>query len=116
MSVITNTAKKTLGDYTLEELATFTPEQLGAVSFDQQFSPITNTARVATGETWDSWDNTWASETRTWDELASLIDNTDHKNLGDYTVQELGSFTFEQIGAVAFNRQFSPITNTDKPA
>ena len=116
MSAITNTAKKTLGDYTLEEVGTFSLDQLGGVSFDRQFSPFTNTTRAITGETWDTWDNSWDSETRTWDELASLLTNTSHKNLGAYTVSELSSFTFEQIGAVAFSRQFSPITNTDKIA
>lgn len=35
----------------------------------------TNTAKVLAAVTWDTWnDVTWATETRTWDELASNFD------------------------------------------
>lgn len=37
---------------------------------------LTNSSKVSFGETWDTWTITWATETRTWDELSSLIDNT----------------------------------------
>jgi len=41
--------------------------------------PVTsfiNTDKVNFGETWKTWDVAWKDETRTWDELASWIDNT----------------------------------------
>lgn len=36
---------------------------------------LTNIARVAFGVTWDAWTVSWATETRTWDELRSNIDS-----------------------------------------
>lgn len=113
---ITNTSFKKLGDYTLDEIGTFTIEQLADVEFDRQFTPVTNTSRVSSYETWDSITTTWDTETRTWDDMSSLIDNTSHKNLGSYTIAELASFTVEQLEDVSFDRQFSPITNTSKPS
>ena len=37
---------------------------------------LTNTTKVSFGETWDTWDTAWEDETRTWDEMISLLDNT----------------------------------------
>ncbi len=37
---------------------------------------LTNTLRVAFAELWSTILTTWNSETRTWDETSSLIDNT----------------------------------------
>jgi len=37
---------------------------------------LSNTARVSFAELWSTITTTWATETRTWDECASLIDNT----------------------------------------
>ncbi len=36
---------------------------------------LVNTDKVSIGETWNSILTTWATETRTWDDMASLIDN-----------------------------------------
>jgi len=73
---ITNTPFKKLGDYTIDELSSVSIEQLSGVSFDRQFSPLTNTSRVSDEETWASNTTTWATETRTWADMASLMDNT----------------------------------------
>ena len=35
-----------------------------------------NTVRPLTGETWDSIDTTWDTETRTWAEIGSLVNNS----------------------------------------
>lgn len=42
---IVNLPKKKLGDYTFDEIGTFSLEQLAGVSFDRQFSPIINTSK-----------------------------------------------------------------------
>jgi len=115
MSTITNTSKKTLGDYTLAEMGSFSVEQLAGVSFDRQFSPMSNSARVVDFETFDTLTTTFDTETRTFDEMGSTMTNTTVKNLGSYTVEELASFTPEQLANVSFDRQFSPIINTSKP-
>jgi hypothetical protein len=36
---------------------------------------LTNSSKVASYETWDTITTTWAGETRTWDDMGSLIDN-----------------------------------------
>lgn len=112
---ITNETLKKLGDYTFDEIGSFSIDQLAGVSFDRQFSPMTNASRATTAETWTTIPTTWASETRTWADCASLIDNVSHRNLGGYTFDEIGTFSVEQLEHVAFDRQFSPITNVSKP-
>jgi hypothetical protein len=37
-------------------------------------SSVTNTAKVASFETWATIPTTWASETRTWDDCQSLFE------------------------------------------
>lgn len=37
---------------------------------------ITNTTKVSFAELWSTITTTWASETRTWADMVSLIDNT----------------------------------------
>lgn len=37
---------------------------------------LTNSSKVSFGETWGAIQTTWASETRTWADCISLIDNT----------------------------------------
>lgn len=37
---------------------------------------VVNTTKVSFAELWSTILTTWASETRTWDETGSLIDNT----------------------------------------
>lgn len=113
---ITNTSKKTLGDYTFEEVGTFSVEQLAGVSFDRQFSPFDNTDKVSFAELWSTITTTWATETRTWLQMSSLVTNEAVKNLGSYTFEEVGTFSLDQVGGVAFERQFSPITNISKPS
>lgn len=113
---ITNTSIKKLGDYTFDEIGSFSLDQVGGVSFDRQFSPMDNTDKVSNAETWATITTTWASETRSWLDMSSLIDNLSHKNLGSYTVSELASFSFDQIGGVSLDRQFSPLTNISKPS
>ena len=110
-----NTPKKTLGDYTFDEVGTFSVEQLAGVSFDRQFSPLTNVARDLSQLTWENITTTWASETHTWLGSISDMTNTVVKNLGSYTFDEIGTFSLDQVGGVAFERQFSPIINTSKP-
>lgn len=112
---ITNTPIKKLGDYTIDEIGSFSVNQLAGVSFDRQFTPITNTTKVSFAELWSTITTTWANETRTWLDCSSLIDNTSLKNLGSYTPAELASFSVEQLANVSFDRQFSPIVNTSKP-
>lgn len=53
-------------------------------------SSMSNQARIANGETWASILTTWATETQTWEETGSFIDN--------------------------FTKQSSSITNVAKPA
>lgn len=36
---------------------------------------LTNTARATSAELWSTITTTWAAETRTWNDLVSLIDN-----------------------------------------
>jgi hypothetical protein len=112
---ITNTSIKQLGDYTFNEIGSFSVEQLAGVSFNRQFTPVTNTSKVSIGETWGSITTSWASETRTWLDCSALIDNTSFKSLGSYTAGEVASFTVEQLANVSFDRQFSPIINSSKP-
>ena len=38
-------------------------------------SSISNLTKINIGETWDSITTTWATETRTWDDMRSIIDN-----------------------------------------
>ena len=38
-------------------------------------SSIANTTRVSSGEIWSTWITPWGQETRTWAELASLMEN-----------------------------------------
>lgn len=112
---ITNTPVKQLQDYTFDEIGSFSVEQLAGVPMDRQFTPVTNTSKVLSYETWDSNTTTWDTEIRTWDDMGSLMENTTVKNLGSYTVDELASFSVEQLANVSFDRQFSPVTNTSKP-
>lgn len=116
MSVITNTPIKKLGDYTFDEIGSFSNEQVGGVSFDRQFTPVTNASRVSSAELWSTITTTWATETRTWLDTSSLIDNVSRRSLGSYTFDEIGSFSVDQVGGVEFDRQFSPVTNTSKPS
>lgn len=44
-SKVTNVALKGLGDYTVAEVGTFSVDQLADVSFDRQFSPVTNISK-----------------------------------------------------------------------
>lgn len=37
---------------------------------------FSNASKIGIGETWATIPTTWASETRTWEETVSLIDNT----------------------------------------
>ena len=116
MSVITNTEIKQLQDYTFDEVGTFSIDQLAGVAMDRQFTPVTNGTKVLNYETFDTLTTTFDTEVRTFDEMGTIMDNTSHRNLGSYTVDELATFTFDQIGGVSFDRQFSPITNISKPA
>lgn len=114
MATITNTPIKKLGDYTFDEIGSFSVEQVGGVSFDRQFAPFSNTSRTSSAELWSTITTTWATETRIWLDTSSLIDNTSHKNLGSYTFDEIGTFSIDQVGGVEFDRQFSPVTNIVK--
>lgn len=114
MAVITNTPIKQLEDYTIDEMSGFSIEQLAGVPMDRQFTPLSNTSKVSFAETWATILTTWATETRTWLQAGSLMSNSSYKNLGSYTVDELATFTPEQLANVSFDRQFSPITNTNK--
>ena len=44
-SLMDNISTRNLGSYTVAEMATFTVEQLAGVSFDRQFSPLTNISK-----------------------------------------------------------------------
>ena len=112
---ITNTSIKQLQDYTFDEIGTFSVQQLAGVPMDRQFTPVTNATKVLSYETFDSLTTTFDTETRTFDEMGTIMSNTSYKNLGSYTVDELANFSVEQLAGVSFNRQFSPITNISKP-
>lgn len=114
MANITNTPIKKLGDYTFDEIGSFSVEQVGGVEFSRQFTPVTNTTKVSFAELWSTIITTWATETRTWGDTGSLIDNVAHRNLGSYPIDEVGDFSLDQVGGVSFDRQFSPITNIAK--
>jgi len=110
-----NTPKKTLGDYTFDEVGTFSVEQLAGVSFDRQFSPLTNVARDLSQLTWENITTTWSSETHTWGSSISDMTNTAVKSLGSYTFDEIGTFSIDQVDGHPMDSQFSPLTNTSKP-
>lgn len=38
-------------------------------------SSMANSSKINIGETWDSILSTWATESRIWDDMASIIDN-----------------------------------------
>lgn len=116
MATITNTSIKSLGDYTFDEVGSFSSDQIGGVALDRQFTPVTNVTKVLSYETFDTLTTTFDTETRTFDEMGTIMDNTSHKNLGSYTFDEIGTFSPDQIGDVSFDRQFSPIINVSKPA
>lgn len=44
-SKIDNASHKNLGSYTFDEIGTFGIDQLADISFDRQFSPLTNTSK-----------------------------------------------------------------------
>ena len=113
--MITNTSIKNLRDYTFDEIGSFSIAQLAGVPMNRQFTPVTNTTKVSFAELWSTITTTWASETRTWLDCSSLIDNTSRRSLGSYTVDELATVSVAQLAGVSFDRQFSPITNTNKP-
>ena len=46
---------------------------------------ITNTARATSAELWSTITTTWAAETRTWADCASLIDNISKPTTGAFT-------------------------------
>lgn len=114
MAIINDSFKK-LGDYTFDEIGTFSIDQLAGVEFDRQFSPFTNDAKDQSFITWATIATTWASETGTWASFISDMTNDSFKSLGGYTFDEIGTFSLDQVGGVEFDRQFSPITNDDKP-
>ncbi len=44
-SLISNVSHRNLGSYTFDEIGTFSPDQIGDVAFERQFSPIINTSK-----------------------------------------------------------------------
>lgn len=46
------------------------------INTPKQSSSMTNATRINTGEIWNSNSNQWQNESRTWDDMASLISNT----------------------------------------
>src|SRR5574343_1513010 len=111
MSTITNLPIKSLGSYTIVEIDTFSADQTRNVPMDRQFTPVTNVTKVSFAELWSTITTTWASETRTWLDTGSIIENVSHRNLGSYTIDELAGVSVEQLAGVSFDRQFTPITN-----
>lgn len=78
---------------------------------------VTNTAKVSFAELWSTITTTWASETRTWADMVSLIDNTARPasaisllllENGDYLLTEGGQGVFLESSQVT-------MTNTSKP-
>lgn len=43
---------------------------------------MTNSAKASIGTTWSTWTTAWDDETRTWDELSQLIENTSKTTYG----------------------------------
>lgn len=112
---LVNTSKKTLGDYTFDEVGTFSVDQLAGVEFDRQFSPFANTTKDLSHFTWENITTTWATETHSWGSSISDMSNTTVKTLGSYTFDEIGTFSIDQLDGHPINSQFSPMTNTSKP-
>lgn len=46
------------------------------INADKPTTTLANTTKVSFAETWGAIQTTWATETRTWADCASLIDNT----------------------------------------
>ena len=46
------------------------------INVSKPSTSLTNTAKVSFAELWSTITTTWASETRTWADCISLIDNT----------------------------------------
>jgi hypothetical protein len=49
---------------------------MSLVNTSKPSTSLTNTARVSFAELWSTIMTTWANETRTWQDMASLFDNT----------------------------------------
>ena len=45
-------------------------------NLDKPTTSLVNTDKVSIGETWSTWTTAWDDETRTWDELSQLIENS----------------------------------------
>jgi hypothetical protein len=49
---------------------------MALVNTTKPTTTLANTAKVSGAETWGTIPTTWATETRTWEECVSLMDNT----------------------------------------
>lgn len=48
---------------------------MALVNESKPTTSLTNSTKINIGETWGSNMNTWAAESRTWGDMASVIDN-----------------------------------------
>lgn len=55
---------------------------MALVNESKPTTSLTNSTKINIGETWDSILSTWATESRTWDDMASIIDNISKGTIG----------------------------------
>lgn len=48
---------------------------MAIVNVSKPTTTFANSTKINIGETWDSNSNQWQNESRTWDDMASIIDN-----------------------------------------
>ncbi len=86
------------------------------INQDKPSTVVSNSPKISFGETWDTWDVAWEDETRTWDELGKLIDNSSKPTVAStYLLQENGFYLLQENGGKLTLEIMGRITNIDKP-
>jgi hypothetical protein len=73
---------------------------------------LTNTTKVSFAELWSTITTTWASETRTWADCASLIDNLAKTTISPYLWSMI---SYPWLEDTPWDNVFDGITNIAKP-
>ena len=86
------------------------------INQDKPSPSVSNSAKVSTGETWDTVPTNWATETRTWDEISKLIDNTSRPTISaSYLLQENDFYILQENGGKLVLDVNGGIINENKP-
>lgn len=73
---------------------------------------LANITKVSIGETWATWLTSWATETRTWDQLSQLVTNS--AKISQYDLWSANSLPWQS--PAPWQTITTPIVNTSKPA